>query len=102
MKTKKGYATSAEPETESRIMNEILADPEGKAAYDEFERIYAFKKAIVKARKEMNLTQKDVAEASGLTQQMVSKIETSGSYCNFASILKYLDVVAPGKTLLTV
>ena len=99
---KKGYFAPAEAEKETLIMEEMLADPEGKAAYEEFERIYAFKKAIVKARKEMNLTQKDVANASGLTQQMVSKIETGDAYCNFASILKYLSVVDPGKNLLTV
>ena len=102
MEKDKGYAKPANPEEEARIMNEIMADPEGKAAYDEYERIYAFKKAVVAARKSMNLTQNDVAIASGLTQQMVSKIETGDSYCNFASILKYLNVVDPSKKLLTV
>lgn len=98
----KGYAAPADFEVESLIVEEVLSDPKGKASYDEFKRLYAFKKAIVKARKDMNLTQKDVAAASGLTQQMVSKIETGDSYCNFESILKYLSVVDPGRKLLTV
>lgn len=102
MSDKRGYAAPADKKTEAVIIEEIINDSDGKAAYEEFERIYAFKKAIVKARKEMNLTQKDVAKASGLTQQMVSKIESGDNYCNFASILKYLSVVDPGKNLLTV
>lgn len=102
MSKKKGYMAPQDPREEAFLMEEVMSDPEGKEAFEEYNRIYAFKKAIVKARKEMNLTQKDVALASGLTQQMVSKIETGDSYCNFASILKYLSVVDPGRKLLTV
>ena len=102
MDNEKGYMAPADPREEALLMEEVMKDPEGKSAYDEFNRLYAFKKAVVKARKELNMTQKDVALASGLTQQMVSKIESGDKYCNFASILKYLSVVDPGRKLLTV
>ena len=102
MDKKQGYMAPPNPREEALLIEEVMADPEGRAAYEEFNRLYAFKKAVVRARKELNLTQKDVALASGLTQQMVSKIESGDRYCNFASILKYLSVVDPGKKLLTV
>ena len=98
----KGYTAPADIKEEQRMIEEIMKDPESAEYFEELDRIYAFKIAAVKARKALNLTQKDVADTSGLTQQMVSKIETGNCYCNFASILKYLSVVDPGKKLLTV
>jgi transcriptional regulator with XRE-family HTH domain len=42
-------------------------------------------------RNEMGLTQSDVAIKSGLTQQMVSRIETIGNSPTLKNFIKYVD-----------
>lgn len=44
-------------------------------------------------RKEKNLSQYDVAKKSGLTRQMVSKVETYTSSPTLATLVKYLNAL---------
>ncbi|RHN05036.1 helix-turn-helix domain-containing protein [Anaerobutyricum hallii] len=44
-------------------------------------------------RKEKNLTQKDVASQTGLSQQMVSKIESFNGNPSMLSFLKYCNCI---------
>lgn len=74
-------------EINKRLENDI----ELKKAYDSSQREYEVLKQLVKIRKEMGLTQSDVARKSGLTQQMVSRIETVGNSPTLRSFIKYLD-----------
>jgi ribosome-binding protein aMBF1 (putative translation factor) len=48
---------------------------------------------IVKTRKAKGLTQKDIADRSGLTQQMVSRIEKREYPPNYKNIAKIADAL---------
>ena len=67
----------------------IAADASARKAYEEFQAKIALQKQLVEVRKAENLTQTDVANASGLSQQAVSRIE-KGSGATINSLIKYL------------
>ena len=61
--------------------------------YELFEKEYQLKQALVQARKEQKITQKELSRKTGLSQQAISRIETandSGGF-TFGTIFKYLD-----------
>lgn len=62
-----------------------------KKAYEYAQLEYEVLKQLVKMRNEMGLSQSDVAKKSGLTQQMVSRIETVGISPTLRNFLKYVD-----------
>ncbi len=59
----------------SEFKMELLEDSEVKAAYDELQPEYDIIQAMVDARKSQNMTQKDLSEATGITQADISRIE---------------------------
>lgn len=63
--------------------------------YDVFEEI---REQIVKAREEANLTQKELATLSGLTQSNISNIENGNNKPTIATIKKIADAL--GKRLI--
>ena len=56
-------------------LNEQLKDPAFKAEYDALEAEYAIKQAMIDARKASSLTQKELAEKTGIAQGDISKLE---------------------------
>ena len=54
---------------------EILKDPEVKTAYDELSPEYDIIQAMIDTRKRQHMTQKDLSEATGITQADISRIE---------------------------
>lgn len=60
-------------------LNEQLKDPAFKQEYDELEPEFAIINAIVDARKEMGLTQKQLSELTGITQADISKLENGNA-----------------------
>ena len=50
-------------------------DPELKAAYEALAPEYNIIQAMIDARKEQNLTQKELSEITGITQADISRIE---------------------------
>ncbi len=57
------------------LKKELLADPEVKAAYDELQPEYDIIQAMIDTRKSQHMTQKDLSEATGITQADISRIE---------------------------
>lgn len=53
----------------------LLQDPEVKAEYDALEPEFDIIRTMIKARKEQNITQKELAERTGITQADISRIE---------------------------
>jgi len=74
-------------EVNKRLENDI----ELKKAYDYAQREYEVLKELIRMRNEMGFSQSDVARMSGLTQQMVSRIETVGNSPTLRNFLKYVD-----------
>ena len=60
-------------------LNEQLKDPAFKREYDELEPEFAIINAIIDARKEMGLTQKQLSELTGITQADISKLENGNA-----------------------
>ncbi len=56
-------------------LNERLQDPDFKAAWDELEPERQIMQAIVEGREDHNLTQAQLAEATGIHQTDISRLE---------------------------
>ncbi|MBP0618238.1 helix-turn-helix domain-containing protein [Jiella mangrovi] len=70
-----------------------LADPEVKAAYDEMANEFAVAQALVAARSEAKLSQKDVAERMKTSQSAVARMESGRQSVSTGSIQKYATAV---------
>ena len=81
---------------EKEELNKLVSENgDAKRAYDEFQARIALQRALVQTRKAENMTQTDVANASGLSQQAVSRIE-KGTGATISSLLKYLSGIGYG------
>lgn len=58
------------------FLNEHLQDPEFKAEYDALEPEFTIMQALIDARKSTGLTQKQLAEKTGIAQSDISKLES--------------------------
>ncbi len=69
-----------------------LIDKEFRDLYDEEHQLLEISLKILNARKELGLSQKDLANKAHVTQQQVSKIE-SGLNCNMTTFLKVCNAL---------
>lgn len=60
-------------------LNQQLQNPEFKAEWDALEPEFQIIKAMIDGRKEKNITQKELANITGITQADISRIETGNS-----------------------
>lgn len=80
----------ADLDKELEKLNELVNDNEdAKKAYKAFQKRIALQEQLIQIRKAENMTQTDVANAAGLSQQAVSRIE-KGSGATINSLIKYL------------
>ena len=73
-------------------MNERLRDPEFRAEWDALEPEFQIAKAMLDGRSARNLTQKELAEITGITQSDISKLENG----NANPSLRTLERLAAG------
>ena len=73
-------------------LNEQLKDPAFKIEYDALSAEYQLINAILDARKAANITQKQLAEKTGIAQSDISKIENG----NANPSLKTIERIASG------
>ena len=59
----------------SDFRKEMLANRSVKAEYDALEPEFDIIRTMIKARKEQNITQKELSERTGITQADISRIE---------------------------
>lgn len=75
-------------------LNEAIRNDVELAEYvREFEQEYELMQSLVKARKELGLTQKDISKRSGLTQQMVSRMEKIDNSPTLTNFLRYISAI---------
>ena len=79
-------------------LNEKLKDPEFKRIYEEEKRLLDLGYAILKAREQKGLSQKELAKKSQVTQQQLSKIE-NGVNCNMLTFIKVSSALGLGLTV---
>ena len=68
-----------------------LQDPEFKKEWDDLEPEYNMMQAIVDARKRSNLTQKELAERTGIDQADISKLENGNTNPTLAVLKRLAD-----------
>ena len=73
-------------------LNAQMKDPEFKIEYDALSAEYQLINAILDARKAANITQKQLAEKTGIAQSDISKIENG----NANPSLKTIERIASG------
>ena len=62
-----------------KYVSDKMKDPEFKAEYDALEPEFAIVHAMIDARKNTGLTQKQLAERTGIAQGDISKIENGNA-----------------------
>ena len=75
------------------LENVIKEDSKMMDYVNEFNREYELIQKLVSFRKEAGLTQKDVAKKSGLTQQMISRIEKYDNSPTLSNFMKYIEAI---------
>lgn len=65
-------------------------DEKEKFLYEVEEDQFKLIQNLIKKRIERNMTQKDIANMTGLSQQAVSRIEKYGNTPSMANLIKYL------------
>ena len=73
-------------------LNQRMNDSEFKKEYDALEPEYQIIRAMIEARREIGITQKELAEKTGITQGDISKLENGTSN----PCLKTLQRIAKG------
>ncbi len=56
-------------------LDKKLKDPENKARWDAYDPEYQVIKTLIEARRKKNITQKELAERTGITQPDISRLE---------------------------
>lgn len=59
----------------NEFLNEQLQNPGFREEYENLQPEFDIIRAMIKARKEQNLTQKELSERTGITQADISRIE---------------------------
>lgn len=75
----------------SEVEKRLKSDPELASAYNHAQNEYRVIKELVKIRNEKGFTQSAIAKESGLTQQMISRIETIDNSPTLRNLIKYID-----------
>ena len=86
----------ADLEREREELNKLVSENEdARRAYEEFQARIALQQQLVQMRKAEHMTQSDVANAAGISQQAVSRIE-KGAGATISSLIKYLTGIGYG------
>jgi len=85
------YMPFIKVDTKADIENRVRENPEFAKAYAVVKKEYDLISEAVSERKELSLTQGDIAELTGLKQQVISRIERVEHTPTLRSFLKYLD-----------
>lgn len=73
-------------------LKEELKDPEFKKLFDEEKKILELSMRILEYREKNKLSQKELSQRAGITQQQLSKLE-NGSNCNVITFLKVCNAL---------
>lgn len=76
---------------------QMLRDPEVREAYQALGPEYDIINELLKARRELNMTQKELAAKSGIPQAKISRLETGNANPNLSTLKCLAEAV--GKTL---
>jgi len=69
------------------------SSPELIREFNTIDKEFELLKEVIEFRKSQKITQEDIADKSGLSQQSVSRIENQGVEPTLRSFIKYVDAV---------
>ena len=72
-------------------LNERLIDDNFKEEYDKLDDEYSFAIALIEARNKRKLSQKQLAEKTGMTQADISKIESGNRNLSIRTLQRLAD-----------
>lgn len=72
-------------------LNQQLKDPAFKAEWDALQPELAIMQAMIDARKQSGLTQKQLSERTGIAQSDISKLETGSGNPSVRTLLRLAD-----------
>ena len=75
-------------ETLEEALAEEMKDPAFKAEYEALEPEFAIIQAMIDARKNTGITQKQLSEKTGITQADISKLETGNANPSLKTLLR--------------
>ena len=73
----------------ARLRERLLSSPQVKAEYDRLGPVYALVGAMVEARHEAGLTQRQLAERMGTTQSVVARLENAHHMPSLDLVTRY-------------
>ena len=74
-----------------RFKEELLSNPETRAAYDARKPAFDLASKIVALRKRLDLTQRDLARAAGMTQPEIARIESGKISPKWETVSRIFD-----------
>ena len=86
---------------EAAEMEKILKEnPRAKETYEEFQAECKIRRELAEARKKKNITQTELKERTGLTQQVISRIEKDNDISpSLKNLIKYVNAIGYELTL---
>jgi DNA-binding XRE family transcriptional regulator len=86
---------------EAKELKEILtSNPAAKVAYEQFEAECKLRRELANARKQQNISQTELRERTGLTQQVISRIEKEHDISpSLKNLIKYVNAIGYELTL---
>ncbi len=82
------------------MMEMIQNDPEARETFEQFEAEYQLRNQLVKARKQRQSTQEELKARTGLTQQVISRIESNMDISpTLKNLIKYVNAIGYELTL---
>jgi len=81
---------------EKQFQKMMEESEEARQEVAEFRANYELRKSLVEARKGQKISQKQLSQLTGLTQQAISKIETGKNSTTIGTLIKYLYGIGYG------
>lgn len=73
------------------FLREQLQDPEIKTEYEALEPEYVIIRAMIEARRQIGLTQKQLAQRTGIHQADISKLERGNANPSLRTLMRLAD-----------
>jgi len=77
----------------ANLRKRLLSDPAVRAEYERLGPVYELVGALIAARHEAGLTQKDIAERMGTTQSVVARLENAHHLPSLDLLTRYAEAV---------
>jgi transcriptional regulator with XRE-family HTH domain len=75
------------------VAEQLATDPEFREVYERERARYELRNALIKARVDAGLTQKELAERLGVSQPVIARLESGGRFPNVETLMRLAAVL---------